>query len=354
MLCIIRGSWQERQVFTRDQFAFTQKSTRKQQELVLPLIFYLFAFINFFLAVPRNWDRVELQRSPQQQSLQAKPFATDTRFKAASFMGLVAILVICYSLEHSMYRYIPRSLSSRSIGTRALFYIQDAPSHFLVAITLMIVKISYDIASAFSFSISPLRYMVNPGWIYGLGYTPVLLLIALFNICGLCETNEDKALIFQRTELESAFASDVGIIGRRKNRMCSNARNTWLGRVPRLGHQERQRLLRSSHEDEYYRSVEMSTITNTTGARFAEDKKLGAEVTAAAAAAGSQSGGSIGDNPFIVDSDSCSSSSRSSSDGGGGDGRDGRDSTDTRFVRDVLDSLNEPEPETGSDDRAQQ
>lgn len=347
-VCIIRGSWQERQVFTRDQFAFTQKSTRKQQELVLPLIFYLFAFVNFFLAVPRNWDRVELQRSPQQQALQAKPFATDTRFKAASFMGLVSILVICYSLEHSMYRYIPRPLSSRSIGTRALFYIQGAPSQFLVAITLMTVKIGYDIASAFSFSISPLRYMVNPGWIYGLGYTPVLLLIALFNFCGLCETNEDKALIFQRTELESAFASDVGI-GRRKNRMCSNARNTWLGRVPRLGHQERQRLLRSSHEDEYYRSVEMSTITNTSGARCVEDKKLGAEVTDTAA--GSQSGGSIGDNPFMVDSDSCSSSSRSSSDGGGGDGRD---STDTRFVKDVLDSLNEPEPETERDDRAQQ
>lgn len=350
---ITRGSWQERQVFTRDQFAFTEKTTRKQQELALPLIFYLFAFINFFLAVPRKWDRVELQRSPQQQALQAKPFATDTRFKAASFMGLVAIMVICYSLEHSMYRYIPRPLSSRGIGKRALFYIQGAPPQFLIAITLLTVKIGYDIASAFSFSISPLRYMVNPGWIYGLGYTPVLLLITLFNICALCQTNEDKALIFQRTELESAFASEVGA-SRRKNRMCSNARNTWLGRVPRLGHRERQRLLHSSREDEYYRSVEMSTITNTSGARYAEDKKLGAEVTAAAVAAGSQSsGGSVGDNPFIVDSDSCSSCSSDHDGDGDGDGDGGgRDSTDTRFVKDVLDSLNEPEPDTGKDDRA--
>ena len=351
-----RGSWKERQVFTRDQFAFTEKTTRKQQELALPLIFYLFAFINFFLAVPRNWDRVELQRSPQQQALQAKPFATDTRFKAASFMGLVTISVICYILGHSMYRYIPRPLSSRSIGKRALFYIQGAPPQFLVAITLLIVKVSYDIASAFSFSISPLRYTVNPGWIYGLGYTPVLLLITLFNFCGLCEENEDKALILQSTELESAFAGDLGVNNRRKNRLCSNARNTWLGRVPRLGHRERQRLLHSSHEDEYYRSVEMSTITNTSGARRVEDKKLREEViaaAAAAAAAGSQSsGGSVADNPFIVDSDcsSCSSSSSSSSsnDGDGDDG--GRDSTDTRFVKDVLDSLKEPE--TGKDDRA--
>lgn len=248
-----------------------------------------------------------------------------------------------------MYRYIPRPLSSRSIGKMALFYIQGAPPQFLVAITLLIVKISYDIASAFSFFISPLRYMVNPGWIYGLGYTPVLLLIALFNFCGLCEENEDKALILQNTELESAFASDLGVNNRRKNRLCSNARNTWLGRVPRLGHRERQRLLHSSHEDEYYRSVEMSTITNTSGARRVEDKKLRAEVIAAAA--GSQfSGGSVVDNPFIVDSDcsSCSSSSSSSNDGDGDDG--GRDSTDTRSVKGVLDSLKEPE--TGKDERA--
>lgn len=70
------------------------------------------------------------------------------------------------------------------------------------------MKVAYDIAAAFAWSISPLRFGVQPVWIYGLGYTPALLLIALFDVCGLCETNEDKALIAQRMWVHTALAGE--------------------------------------------------------------------------------------------------------------------------------------------------
>lgn len=62
---------------------------------------------------------------------------------------------------------------------------------------------------------SPLRYDVPSGYLYGLGYAPALLLIALFNVCGFCELNEDRALLANRDAFETALADDVGIPGKR-------------------------------------------------------------------------------------------------------------------------------------------
>lgn len=243
----------------------------------MPLVFYVFAFINFFLAVPRSWDSIELQRSPSQTLDRAKPFATDSRFKAAGFMALVAVAVICYSLEHSVYRYIPKPIPGgsgrKAWGKQALFYIQGAPSQYLVAIVLLLIKIAYDIASAWDWNISPLRYGVHPGWIYGLGFTPAILLIILFNIVGLCEINEDKAIIVQRMEIETALASDTPL--GKKSRM-----DKWIGRLhlPMTKHKKREK------------EVEMENIK----------KDDGVEVTAAER--DSQSSGTVTRNPFLDNS----------------------------------------------------
>ena len=155
---------------------------------MLPILFYACAFANFFLTVPRSWTPIEMQRSPEQQINDAKPVATDARWRVAGFVAIGGVLVICYSLEHSIYRY--RMRPSSTMG-QLLFYLNAAPSQFLVAIALLGVKIGYAIASAFDWTVSPLKYGVNSGWLYGLGYTPPLLLLILFNICGLCELNDD-------------------------------------------------------------------------------------------------------------------------------------------------------------------
>ncbi|RAK88956.1 hypothetical protein BO79DRAFT_228414 [Aspergillus costaricaensis CBS 115574] len=206
------GSWQERQIYDRDPYAFQVSSSRQGQEFVLPLVFYGCALANFVLTVPRSWTAIEMQRSLDQQLNEAKPVATDVRWRAAGFVAIAGVLVICYSLEHSIYRYRARPTST--IG-QLLFYLNAAPSQFLIGIVLLGIKIGYAIASAFDWTISPLRYGVDSGWFYGLGYTPVLLLLILFNICGFCELNEDKALIVQRDEFDHAVADAVGV-GQRK------------------------------------------------------------------------------------------------------------------------------------------
>lgn len=182
----------------RDPLAFTlpaDDNTRRKQEIYLPLVFYALAVLNFLLTVPRSWTPIQLQRSPQQKAHHARPTATDARFKAAGITGIVAVLVICYSLEHSIYRYIPRPA-----GRPLRKYIEAAPSQFLVAIAILLIKVGYTIASAFLWSLSPMNADVHVGWLYGLGYTPVLLIIYLFNLCGACELNEDKALLLLRGE----------------------------------------------------------------------------------------------------------------------------------------------------------
>ncbi|KAB8228340.1 DUF2434 domain-containing protein [Aspergillus alliaceus] len=202
------ATWQARLIHDRDPYAFSKTSTRRAQETLLPILFYALALFTFFLTVPRSWSSIELQRSPEQQALVARPTATDTRFRVAGFLALADTLVICYSLEHSIYRYVPRPGST--LG-QLLFYLNAAPSQFLVCIAVLGVKIGYAIASAFDFTVSPLRYDVQSGWLYGLGYTPTLLIILILNISGFCELNEDKALIARREELETALASEEGV-----------------------------------------------------------------------------------------------------------------------------------------------
>ncbi|PWY94043.1 hypothetical protein BO94DRAFT_582452 [Aspergillus sclerotioniger CBS 115572] len=245
------GSWQERQIYDRDPYAFQVSNSRERQEFVLPILFYACAFANFFLTVPRSWTPIEMQRSPEQQINDAKPVATDARWRAAGFVAMGGVLVICYSLEHSIYRYRMRPTSTMG---QLLFYLNAAPSQFLIAIALLGVKIGYAIASSFDWTVSPLKYGVNSGWLYGLGYTPPLLLLILFNICGLCELNDDQALIIQRDEFDNAVADDVGV-GQRKPSWWKKGQTF----VRELSDHRRHR---SSQQDEHdmNRYVEMGII----------------------------------------------------------------------------------------------
>jgi len=196
-------------------------------------------------------------------------------------MALVAVSVICYSLEHSVYRYIPKPISTgarrKTWKRQVIFYIQGAPSQYLLAVILLLIKIAYDIASAWDWNISPLRYGVHPGWIYGLGFTPAILLITLFNIVGLCEINEDKAIISQCIEIETALASDNPL--GKKSRM-----DKWIGRLHLPMNRHRR--------EKEARAVEMETIK----------KDDGVEVTTAERDSQSSGTGAGTRNPFLDNS----------------------------------------------------
>lgn len=209
-----RGSWQERQIFDRDPQAIPAHSTRQSQEFWMPLVFYLFAWLNVFLTIPRSWTPIELQRSPEQQEFTARPTATDARFKAAGILAVAGLIVICYSLEHSIYRYCARPSGGLRYRT---FYISAAPTKFKMVITILAVRIGYTIASSFEWSISPFKYDVNSGWIYGLGYAPALLIIIILNIYGYLDPNEDQVLIARRAERDQTLNSELGISRRKPN-----------------------------------------------------------------------------------------------------------------------------------------
>jgi hypothetical protein len=85
------------------------------------------------------------------------------------------------------------------------------PTKLALVILLALVRVGYTIAAAFVWNISPLKYNVQAGWLYGLGYAPVLLIIIVLNIWGYIDPNEDRALIAQRAERTATIDAELGI-----------------------------------------------------------------------------------------------------------------------------------------------
>ncbi|KAK2857276.1 hypothetical protein FQN49_004862 [Arthroderma sp. PD_2] len=214
------GSWQERQLIDRDNFAFPAATTRERQELYMPLVFYLFAFLSFFLYIPRSWSAIEKQRTFEQQEAVAKEAATDSRFKAGGMLAAVCIIITCYNLGHSLYRYKRQPLFSA------------LPLKFVVVIILASVATAFNIASSFIWKISPLKYDGEAGYIFGLGYAPELLIIIVYNIFGYIESNEDRELIRQRIQRGHATDAELGIeAGKRKPAWWRRMRPDYKGPV---------------------------------------------------------------------------------------------------------------------------
>lgn len=67
--------------------------------------------------------------------------------------------------------------------------------------SFLILRIAYGIACAFDqWDINALNINANPGWVYGLGYVPVIGVLAVMCIGGTREENEDRHLIRLRRE----------------------------------------------------------------------------------------------------------------------------------------------------------
>ena len=160
------------------------------------------------MTIPRSWTKIQYQRSLDQQSSNAKPVGTDGRFKAATFFAFLAWCVICYSLRHSIHYYKPRN---RGWWNSLKGFFQFAPVKYLLVLTLALVVIGHSGAIAFEWTISPLRSDANPGWIYGLGYAPILLIIVVLEIFGFIDRNEDRVLLEQRRLRERTIDAELGI-----------------------------------------------------------------------------------------------------------------------------------------------
>jgi Protein of unknown function (DUF2434) len=160
----------------------------------LPLLFYTLDWLVFFILIPRSWTPMEMQNSAAQTDSIARPVATDARFKTGAFLALLAWAIICCSLVHSIFHY-KTSTSAPSTSRRAP---TPTPLKLLLTIILMGLHIAYTAVASWSWSLSPYNISASLGWLYGLGYTPALLILIIFNLYGYIDENEDKLLIAQR------------------------------------------------------------------------------------------------------------------------------------------------------------
>ncbi|KAI1348997.1 hypothetical protein F5Y01DRAFT_290561 [Xylaria sp. FL0043] len=202
------GSWMERQFIDPNPFVLQQTDRRGTFEFWLPLFFYLWWWLDFFIVIPRNWGAVELQRSPEQTATRGKPAATDVRFKIAPFFLFISWLTILVSLWHSIRHYEARN---RGLINRVLGFIRYVPYRFLLMIPLSLVVVAYQALSAWEFDYSPLKKDTNLVAMYVGGYLPALLLVIILCISGFLRPNEDKELIRQRRERGNQLDQELGI-----------------------------------------------------------------------------------------------------------------------------------------------
>ncbi|KAK1753703.1 hypothetical protein QBC47DRAFT_386970 [Echria macrotheca] len=189
------GSWMERQFIDPDPFSLSQDDRRGMIEFWMPLVFYFWLWINFFIVIPRNWGDIEHQRYPEQIVSDAIPTATDARFKTGPFCLVVCWLIIVFSLRHSIQHYCPRN---RGLINRAIGFIRFMPARFYFLLPLALVVPAFQALVAWEFAYSPLNVKGLNASIYAGGYLPTLLIVFVQIVWGFITPNEDLELKRQR------------------------------------------------------------------------------------------------------------------------------------------------------------
>jgi hypothetical protein len=160
------------------------------------------------MVVPRGWSALEKQRSPDQTLQIAKPMATDIRFKTAAFLLFISWVVTVFSLLHSIWHY---KLERKSPGHLIIGIFKYTPLKYALMLPLALVMVGYEAAIAFDFDISPLKLHGTTSYMYGLGWTPILLIFVVMEIYGYVDPNEDRELIRQRRIRGAEIDRELGI-----------------------------------------------------------------------------------------------------------------------------------------------
>ncbi|KAK3346342.1 hypothetical protein B0T25DRAFT_551794 [Lasiosphaeria hispida] len=202
------GSWMERQYIDPNPFVLPQDDARSKFEFYVPLAFYFFLWMNFFIIIPRNWGNIELQRYPEQIINDAIPTATDGRFKAGAFLLLACWLITVFFLRHSIKHYRERN---RGIINRVIGLFRFTPFRFILLIPLGLTVIAYQALAAWEFAWSPLNVKGNNVAIYAGGYAPTLLILFIQIVWGFVAPNEDLELQCQRRVRGADIDRELGL-----------------------------------------------------------------------------------------------------------------------------------------------
>ncbi|KAI2627763.1 hypothetical protein GGR54DRAFT_590359 [Hypoxylon sp. NC1633] len=277
------GSWMERQFIDPNPFVLHQQDKRGMFELWLPLFFYFWLWLNFFMIVPRNWGQIEEQRSPDQTLEEAIPAATDGRFKAGTFCLFICWLTIMVSLWHSIRHYEPRN---RGFFNRIIGFLGYMPFRFTLMLPLALAVVGYQGLCAWDFNLSPLNAKTNLLAMYLGGYAPSLLILIVQIIAGFTRPNEDRELIRQRRDRGQAIDQELGLVrkpawwrrvngdiptGSMRDRIMRNVREVGGGR-PTAAQIERlaERRAAEAESDAANRdthAIEMNELRRTTSVR---------------------------------------------------------------------------------------
>lgn len=187
------GSFEERKVLDEDPFALQAEDRRSKFEFYLPLIFYLFGFLTFFMSVLRTWTPITKQHFPT-----AHLTATDPRFRASSIFSVLALLTILFS----------------SIITTH-YYRVSMPLKVPLSLIFLSIRIVYGLICTFGlWEINAMNIDANSGFVYGLGYAPMVLVLLIMCIGGWREENEDLIIIRKRRERD--FRDEVELKEKRR------------------------------------------------------------------------------------------------------------------------------------------
>ncbi|KAE9961929.1 hypothetical protein BLS_001117 [Venturia inaequalis] len=206
------GSWQERQIVDIDPYTMKQDDRRANIEFYLPLLFYFFWWLTFFMVIPRSWSKIEKQHSVEQQQDVARPAGTDVRFKAGAILACVTYFVILFDLRHNMHYYKPSQRPG--IWNGISNFCLHCPTKLFLSIVILSIRLAYNIVMAWQWELSIFKFNGNPAWFYGLGYAPTLLIIIIFNIAGYIDENEDQELMNQRRVRNREADAEIGITKR--------------------------------------------------------------------------------------------------------------------------------------------
>lgn len=267
------GSWNERQIVDPEPYAMKDDDRRSKVELLIPIWFYLWVWLNFFLLIPRNWGNIQLQRTPEQVLLRAKPSATDARSKAAAFCLFVAWLTILASLVHSLKHYHTRR---KGLVGKVVDFFRSIPVRFLLILPLALFIVGFQVFVAFEWDYSPLNAKGNVAAIYVGGYLPTLLILIVQIVYGHLAPNEDLELIRQRRLRGEVMNRELGIVPKpswwsrvRNGNKPANMRDIVTQNVNEVGGRKRTTPVRPGVDDSSKElrgdAVELKETANNSG-----------------------------------------------------------------------------------------
>lgn len=261
------GSWMERQFIDPDPTRLRLDDRRSRAEFRLPLVFYMWWWLQFFMVIPRAWTRLEYQRYPGQAEMEAALLATDNRFKAGGFIYLAAFMTIIFSLGHSVWHY---EMNHPEEAVKHQSIVKMIPLRFKLTLPVLMGLIVYQIICSFDFSSSPAKVGTNLIAMYVGGYLPSLVVIILHNVFGLLSENEDKVLIRQRRERDIAIDQEQGRVPKpRWWDLVKFGNLAGLSVEERLTRQtEEIQPTRRVHEVEVPPSMSTNTISNASVAAY--------------------------------------------------------------------------------------